>query len=200
MSAWLLQSLATWGLPLLFATTFASCLALPVPSSLLMLAAGAFVASGDLPVSGVVLAALTGAIAGDQLGYWLGRLGNARLGGRGGKNAGKAWRGARAILQKRGAMGVFLSRWLFSPLGPYVNVAAGALAMAPLRFTLWAVLGEIVWVAAYVALGVGFASNITLAAELAQDTTGLFSAGILAAALGTWLYRRVPRMMRRRGH
>lgn len=165
-----------------------------------MLAAGAFVASGDLPVSGVVLAALTGAIAGDQLGYWLGRLGHRRLGGRGGKNAGKAWRGARAILQKRGAMGVFLSRWLFSPLGPYVNVAAGALAMAPLRFTLWAVLGEIVWVAAYVALGVGFASNITLAAELAQDTTGLFSAGILAAALGAWLYRQVPRMMRRRGH
>lgn len=200
MSAWLLQSLATWGLPLLFATTFASCLALPVPSSLLMLAAGAFVASGDLPVSGVVLAALTGAIAGDQLGYWLGRLGHARLGGRGGKNAGKARRRAGAILQKRGAMGVFLSRWLFSPLGPYVNVAAGALAMAPLRFTLWAVLGEIVWVAAYVALGVGFASNITLAAELAQDTTGLFSAAILAAALGAWLYRRVPRMMRRHSH
>lgn len=170
----------------------------------MMLAAGAFVASGDLPASGVVLAALAGAIAGDQLGYWLGRLGHTRLGGQGGKNTGKnigkAWRRARAILQKRGAMGVFLSRWLFSPLGPYVNVAAGALAMAPLRFTLWAVLGEIVWVAAYVALGVGFASNITLAAELAQDTTGLFSAGILAAALGAWLYRRVPRMMRRRGH
>lgn len=166
----------------------------------MMLAAGAFVASGDLPASGVVLAALAGAIAGDQLGYWLGRLGHARLGGRGGKNAGKAWRRAGAILQKRGAMGVFLSRWLFSPLGPYVNVAAGALAMAPLRFTLWAVLGEIVWVAAYVALGMGFASNITFAAELAQDTTGLFSAGILAAALGAWLYRRVPRMMRRHSH
>ncbi|MGA1233177.1 MAG: DedA family protein [Lutimaribacter sp.] len=69
MSAWLLQSLATWGLPLLFATTFASCLALPVPASLMMLAAGAFVASGDLPASGVCLAALFGAIAGAQLGY-----------------------------------------------------------------------------------------------------------------------------------
>ena len=173
----------------------------------MMLAAGAFVASGDLPASGVFLAALFGAIAGDQLGYCLGRLGQTQLHGRSGKRSGKssgknsgtALRRARAILQKRGDMGVFFSRWLFSPLGPYVNIAAGALAMAPLRFTLWAVLGEMVWVAAYVGLGMGFASNITLAAELAQDTTGLLSAGILALGLGAWLYRRLPPMMRRVG-
>ena len=178
-------------------------MALPVPASLMMLAAGAFVASGDLPASGVCLAALFGAIAGDQLGYWLGRLGQTQLhrrsGKRSGKSSGIALRHARAILQKRGDMGVFFSRWLFSPLGPYVNIAAGALAMAPLRFTLWAVLGEMVWVAAYVGLGIGFASNITLAAELAQDTTGLLSAGILSLGLGAWLYRRLPRMMRRAG-
>lgn len=51
MSDTLLQLLATYGAPLLALTTFASCLALPVPSSLMMLAAGAFVASGDLSAS-----------------------------------------------------------------------------------------------------------------------------------------------------
>ena len=77
MSDTLLQLLATYGAPLLALTTFASCLALPVPSSLMMLAAGAFVASGDLSASAVAAAAFAGAAAGDQLGYFAGRGGGA---------------------------------------------------------------------------------------------------------------------------
>ena len=79
MSDWIFQTLAAHGVPLLALATLLSCLALPVPSSLMMLAAGAFAASGDLALTGAALAALAGALLGDQLGFALGRSGQSRL-------------------------------------------------------------------------------------------------------------------------
>jgi len=48
MTDLILTLAADYGVPLLFSVTFLSCLALPVPSSLLMLASGGFAAAGDL--------------------------------------------------------------------------------------------------------------------------------------------------------
>ena len=48
MTELVLAFAADYGVPLLFAVTFLSCLALPVPSSLLMLASGGFAAAGDM--------------------------------------------------------------------------------------------------------------------------------------------------------
>ena len=128
--------------------TFLSCLALPVPSSILMLSAGAFAASGDLNLATVVLAALAGAVLGDQAGFLLGRAGQGRIATLATRSdaARRLAADASRLIQHRGNTGVFLSRWLFSPLGPYVNFAAAGLGMDRSRFTLWAALGEVVWV------------------------------------------------------
>lgn len=190
MTDWLLQGLASWGLPLLFLTTLASCLALPVPSSLMMLAAGAFVASGDLTATSVILAALMGAIIGDQIGFWVGRQGEPLIqkwSAEGKK--GKLIRRASALLNDWGGIGVFLSRWLFSPLGPYVNFVGGAAGLHHIRFTLWGGLGEVVWVSIYVGLGMTFADNIAAAAELAGDTIGILAGSVLTLGFGMWLLR-----------
>ena len=48
MTDWLLALVPQYGLLLLAATTFLSCLALPLPASILMLTAGGFAAAGDL--------------------------------------------------------------------------------------------------------------------------------------------------------
>jgi len=74
---WLLSLVPTYGLWLIAASTFASCLALPIPASVLMLAAGGFAASGDLVLAQVIAAALGGAVAGDQTGVWQGGKGGA---------------------------------------------------------------------------------------------------------------------------
>ena len=52
MTEWLLGLVPQYGMYLLAVCTFASCLALPIPASMLMLAAGGFVASGDLSLAG----------------------------------------------------------------------------------------------------------------------------------------------------
>ena len=68
MTEVILALAADYGVPLLFCVTFLSCLALPVPSSLLMLASGGFAAAGDLSLPAVAAAAFCGAVIGDNTG------------------------------------------------------------------------------------------------------------------------------------
>lgn len=191
MSDTLFQLLASYGVPLLALTALASCLALPVPSSLMMLAAGAFAASGDLALASVTGGALAGALAGDQLGYLVGRRGQARLDrliATYPKRAAVLAR-ARALLKARGGAGVFFSRWLVSPLGPYVNFAAGAAGLSWSRFTAWAAAGEAIWVSLYVGLGYAFSDNLAAVAEFASDISGLIAGLVLMILSGLWLLR-----------
>lgn len=189
MTEWLLALVPTWGLWLLVAATFLSCLALPVPSSVLKMAAGGFVAAGDLSLAATGAAALAGAVAGDQAGYFAGRAGRGLSGARtgAGGTAALALARARDLLARRGGVAVFLSRWLISALGPYVNFAAGAAPLDWRRFTFWGVLGEAVWVGLYVGLGYAFTGNLAAASAQAANLLGFLGAGALAVGLGWWL-------------
>lgn len=192
-----LALLVAWGAPALFAVTLASCLALPVPASMMMLAAGAFAASGDLSVISVSLSALAGAISGDQIGYWLARIGRKSLPrDRATGRRGALLQKAAGLMHRRGGFGIFLSRWLFSPLGPYANLAAGLTGMRWGRFTIWGSLGETVWVGLYVGLGLTFARNLSLAVDLASNLIGIASGAAVSIGLAWWL-RRAQRKARR---
>lgn len=195
MSSDLFAAVAIWGASLLALVTFLSCLALPVPASFAMLAAGAFTATGDLSFLTVALAAYVGAVAGDQVGYALGRLGQAPL------ERVLATRPrrrmlfdrARALTEKHGGPGIFFSRWLVSPLGPYANLAAGLTGMRHATFTFWGMTGEAVWVLLYTGLGRLFAQNIDMIADIAGSITGLAAALALVGVTGYWMTRSLRR-------
>lgn len=189
----LLALVPVYGAALVGGITFASCLALPVPSSLAMLAGGAFAATGDLSLPAVAGAALAGAVLGDQAGWFLGRSGAgwlARATAR--PSRARLMERARKQLDGNAFVTVYLSRWLFSPLGPWVNLTAGAMRMDWRRFTLGSVSGEATWVALYVGLGWGFAAQVdrlgSLMGSLAGFAAALGIAGLLARAL--WQHRR----------
>lgn len=186
MTAWLLALVPTYGLWLLAGCTFLSCLAVPLPASILLLAAGGFVAAGDLPLWGCVLAALGGALLGDQAGFGAGRWGGAPLLDRLGRRVSLLAR-ARGHLARRGDGAVFLSRWLVSELGPFVNLAAGAAGLPWARFTLWSVLGEAIWVGLYVGVGRAATGSLEAASGLVLRIIGFLGAAALAAGLGAWL-------------
>jgi len=189
MNDLLLSLVVDYGGALLFAVTFLSCLAFPVPSSLLMLAGGGFIASGDLTSFDAAGAAYLGAVLGDQTGFQIGRRASPVI------DAKLANAPKRAVLHKKatdltnrhGGAGVFLSRWLFSPLGPYVNFAGGAAGLNWLRFTVWAAMGEAVWVMLYVGLGYAFADRITDLADILGNASGFLAAGVVTIGLGNWL-------------
>ena len=186
MSETLIALVPLYGLWLIAAVTFLSCLAVPVPSSLLMVAGGAFAASGDLSLLATGGAALAGALAGDQAGFAIGRRARGLLERlRQGSESRRALvRRAEAFAGRWGHAGVFLSRWLLSPLGPYVNFIGGATGMGWAAFTFWGAAGELVWVALYTGLGFVFSDQIRMIADLASNISGLLAAGVLAWILG----------------
>jgi len=191
----ILALLLDYGAWLVAATTFLSCLAIPMPASLMMLAGGAFAAGGDLSLGLILGAAFGGAVAGDQTGYAIGRKAAdyaQRLRGQPGKRAALLER-ARQLLGDRGGLGVFLSRWLFSPLGPYVNFIAGAAGLGWTSFTLWGAAGEAVWASLYTGLGYAFGDQIEMVADLASNISGLLAAGLAALVLGRLVFRQFPR-------
>lgn len=200
MTDWLPGLVADWGVAVIALTTFLSCLALPVPASMVMLTGGAFTATGDLSLWAVAGGALAGAVLGDQAGYSLGWRGGAALAPRIAAKPRRAAALARArgLVEERGGAGVFLSRWLVSPLGPWVNLVAGAAEMNRARFTLWAVAGECVWVALYVGLGRAFAEYIDAVAEIAADVSGILAGTVVAFGLVLWLRAALRRERRRR--
>jgi membrane-associated protein len=190
MTAWLLALVPQYGLWLLAATTFLSCLALPFPASILMLTAGGFAAAGDLVLWQAFMAAAAGGIAGDQLGYWAGRGLGASLLTRLRKDPArdKLLVRADALMDRRGVLAVFLSRWLLSPLGPWVNLIAGSTSYGWLRFSLAGVAGESVWAGLYVGAGYGFGGNVEAASEMLGSVLGLVGAVGAVVVLGYWLF------------
>ncbi len=190
MTDLLLSLVIDYGAALLFAVTFLSCLAIPMPSSLMMLAGGGFVASGDLSLITAAGAAYLGAVLGDQTGFLIGRQAGHLI------EAKMAAAPKRAALHQKatdltnryGGPGVFLSRWLFSPLGPYVNFAGGAAGLNWARFTAWGAMGEAVWVVVYVGLGYTFADRIVELADILGNASGFMAAGVITIGLGYWLW------------
>lgn len=191
MTDTVLTLIADYGVIILFCVTFLSCLALPVPSSLLMLASGSFAATGDLVLIEVALAAFVGAVLGDNLGYLIARLSGDRMENwlnAHPKRAALSTKG-QAYMEKWGGSSVFFSCWLVAPLGPYVNYISGLTKFTWARFAMWGVMGEIVWVSLYVGLGYMFGDNFTAISSLLANASGLITAFIITIGLGFWLLK-----------
>jgi membrane-associated protein len=75
----LLALVPTYGVWLVLVALPLSCLALPVPSSILLMAAGSFASAGDLVLWQVQAAAFAGFVLGDQLTYGVARVAGPRV-------------------------------------------------------------------------------------------------------------------------
>jgi membrane protein DedA with SNARE-associated domain len=161
----------------LFALVGAESTGVPVPGETALIAAGVLAHHGRFDVKAVIAVAAAGAIAGDNLGYVIGRVGGRRLLER----PGLLERHRRGVLaeggpffERHGPKAVFLGRWVAG-----LRIAAAWLAginRMPWRtFFLWNALGGIAW-----ATSVGLvAYYVGPAAERIVKVTGL--AGIAAA-------------------
>ena len=75
----LLSALALYGVPLLCGVTIIASVGAPLPISLLLIAAGSFADHGEMNVPAVVAFTTLAAVAGDNLGFAIGRWGGRRL-------------------------------------------------------------------------------------------------------------------------
>jgi membrane protein DedA with SNARE-associated domain len=156
-----------------------------MPVKLLMLAVGALVQHGELEFWQAIVAGSSGAILGDQAGFFLGRSGGrtvverltARF--RGAEMLAKAER----FFDRWGMGAIFFSRWLITPIGPWLNLISGSARYPWLKFTVVGVLGETLWVLIYVLLGIYFSDRIQALADILVNLGwaifGLFLVSIL---------------------
>ena len=164
----LLAALSQYGLPLLFGVTAIAAVGVPLPVSLMLVAAGSFVELGEMTLWQVIVVASAAAVLGDQVGYALGRWGGYRLLSRmkRRKNGDERIAQAQRFAKRWGGAGIFFSRWLVTPLGPWLNLTSGIAAYPWSRFLCWDVLGELLWVIAYVMLGKFFSDRIQALVEV----------------------------------
>lgn len=193
MSDYLLATLGLYGAPVLFVALLVGSAGVPLPASLLLVAAGSFVEQGELDLWPVLALSAAGAVLGDQIGYAAGRLGGRRLTRRLGRFVGgeKKIEDAEAWLKRREGLAVFLSRWLLTPLGPVVNLTAGATDYPWPRFLLYDVLGEALWVVLYVLLGKFFSDRVQALSDLLGDLTWAVLGLLAAVVLGVMLFKRL---------
>ncbi|RFO96378.1 hypothetical protein DIC66_13815 [Rhodoferax lacus] len=121
----LLTGLLNYGSAVLGGTLFLAALGLPLPATMLLLAAGAFSQQGIVDMQTGGFAAMTGAIAGDGCSYLLGRYGLAHLASLPGLVAVHATlaphsRASRIFFRWAG-WSVLLTRFAFTPLSLPVN-------------------------------------------------------------------------------
>lgn len=181
---------AAWAAPIIFVVAFGESLvflSLLFPGTAMLLAAGALMPSGTVPFWPVLLAATSGAVAGDWLSYWLGCRFGYRLN--------RVWPFTRhpdfiprgiAFFERHGGKSVFIGRF-FGPLRAVVPLAAGILHMPPGRFWLANIGSAIVW-------AVGILLPGALLGDLAMqmvDGDYLLPAALLLlvlfGAFGIWL-------------
>ncbi len=193
-----LAALAISGYPVLFGVTTVSSVGVPFPMMFMLIGAGSLVAQGEMKLWWVLVLASAGAILGDQIGYGLARWGGRRLArrlGRMSKVGGATLKKAEGISRKWGGTGVFFSRWLVTPLGPWLNVTYGISEYPWHRFLLWSVLGEILWVVLYVLLGKIFSYQVQALSEILGDMAWVIIGLFASLALGwtLWTYLRPKR-------
>jgi membrane protein DedA with SNARE-associated domain len=148
----LMHLLAIYGYWAVLAIVGLESLGIPLPGETTLVAAAIYAgATHHLSIELVILAAIGGAVIGDNVGYAIGRWGGYRILLRYGRyvrlDEGKVKLG-RYIFLKHGSKVVFFGRFI-SILRTYAAFLAGTLLMPWWRFFIFNATGGIVWASIY---------------------------------------------------
>ncbi|MEV0490045.1 DedA family protein [Streptomyces atratus] len=114
-----------------------------------------------LSLSQVLIAAVVGALLGAQTGYWIGRRGGRTLLARSrAKRLHEGAARAEELLERYGhARAIVLARFV-PVVRTVLNPLAGALNVPARIFTVWQIVGGLVWTVALVLAGYGLGSSV----------------------------------------
>lgn len=214
MADWItsvMSSLGYWGVALLM---FLENVFPPLPSEIIMPAAGFSAGRGDLTLWGVIVAGALGSLLGQYPLYYLGHaLGEKRVhqfADRYGKwltVSGKDIEKASAWMRRRGNVTVLICR-LIPGIRSLISIPAGITHMRLSIFTFYSTLGITVWGALLAAVGYALGSNYKLV-EKYLGPIGTWIWVALGVGLAAWIawrlrgcfaHRKEPCPYRDRGH
>lgn len=188
LSGNILSYIITYGSVALGVTILLAALGVPFPSTVFVLASGAFIQQGVLDLPSTLGVALLFVVTGDTLSYGMGRLLRGfiqrRFGGL------ESWRNAEAYFQRRGGLAIYLTRCLLTPIAVPTNWIAGSSGYRPLGFVAYAAAGELTWLLAYGGLGYLFGSQWEAVSTFISDFSGLLVGLVLLVGGVYWWWRR----------
>jgi membrane-associated protein len=187
MSDYLLTQIINYGAPLFGLILFLGALGIPVPASILLIAAGAFSQQGFLDWFSLALFGLLGAIAGDAISFGMGLRAKKWVSKR--MEESPAWARARKSFDARAGLAIYLTRFLVTALAVPTNLIAGGSGIKFRRFIFYDSLGELTWIVLYGGLGYIFGSQWELVSDFISNFGGLIL-GLVILGVGIWLWVR----------
>ncbi|HEX7736993.1 MAG TPA: DedA family protein [Ktedonobacteraceae bacterium] len=192
---YLLTLLQEYGYPILWLTIFIGALGIPLPNTLVLLAAGAFAALGNFNFVLLTAISISAFVAGDNASYWIGRRWGSRV---------LRWMEGRLIqpqalershvyFERLGGWAIFSSRFLVSALGGAINLLAGAEFYPYRRFVTYDLAGETLGALLPLTLGYVFGASW----DAVGDVLGSFSWFIVAFLVALVLGYQTLRLFRR---
>ena len=183
-----LAAMSLYGLPVFSILIFLTSLGIPLPATFALVAVGSFVQLGDMNLWWVLVLGAVGAVIGDQAAYAIGRWGGHRLARRLTRWLGGAKQldNAENAVNRWGWAGIFFTRWLVTPLSPWINYTSGITGYPYHRFLLWDIAGELLWVILYVEAGMLFSDRVQALIEMLGNLAWV-EIGLIAAAIFGWL-------------
>jgi membrane protein DedA with SNARE-associated domain len=152
-----------------------------VPGSTLVLAISALAASADVNPWMLLIAATTGAIAGDGISFWLGQRYRTTILSRWPLNRyPQLIVRSEKFITRFGVASVFLARFT-AVVRAFVPLISGILQMSPRQFYTANILSAVIWAPAHVFPGVLFAMALQLAGASAEQRAILVIAGLVVA-------------------
>lgn len=156
----LLQSLmAKYGLLVHCMGLFLGPLGLPIPTALMVLAAGAFTKNGLMNARTVIGLSLLASVLGDTAGYAIGRYAGGCLKLFGENRRFAVWQKAQERFRQSGGLTIFITRFLLAVLDVPTNYVAGSSGYVFHRFIAWDFAGRVTWILIYGGLGYLFDSQ-----------------------------------------
>ena len=189
----MVQEYGVWVYAILFAIIFSETgfVVTPfLPGDSLLFVAGAIAASGAMDVNMLAFTLAVAAIAGNMVNYAIGRW----LGKRFFTDRGSKWLNpkhldkAHAFYEEHGGKAVIISRFL-PIVRTYIPFVAGLGAMEPGRFTMFNIVGAVLWVGSLVYAGFFFGNIPWIKGNLTLIIVGIIVVSLVPVVVA-WLKSR----------
>ncbi len=196
MNSFFITALHQYGYSALWAIVFIAAVGAPISGNLLLYAAGAFAAFGDFNIFLLLPVAVSAAVLGDTLGYFIGwKLGNPLLIWL----EKKRWRfiplealaRSRSYFRRRASWAIFLSRWLIVVLGGPINWLAGAERYSYGKFLCWDISGQLLGALIPLSIGYVFAASWGEAESLFGSVSDFALAFLATMIISVTLFRSI---------
>jgi membrane protein DedA with SNARE-associated domain len=194
---WATSHLDHWGYLAVGFLLFVEDFGVPVPGETVLIAAAVYAGTGRLDIVAVVVIAFVAAVAGDNVGYAIGRFGGHRLVDRYGRyvlltpeRVGKA----EAFFTRHGGKVVTVARFI-EGLRQANGIIAGMSMMSWSRFLAFNALGAALWVGVWSALGYYAGQNVDTIYPAIQRYE-LYFLALLVAVVGFFIVRHLRRRHR----